>query len=58
MKADLAPHPVEICAGQVVAVGECTGSDPSNSEAKLLRDRLESMVDLGRQIFPDQQDPA
>jgi hypothetical protein len=58
MKADLG-----LCAVQelditcVVAIGECTGSDPLYSEAKQLIARLADVSDLGF-IFASTKDPA
>jgi hypothetical protein len=58
MKADLGVSIQELSADKIVAIGECTGSDPTSSEAKLLRGRLEDVTDLGGKLLPDAGDPA
>jgi len=57
-KAELGAHLQDISVDAIVAVGESTGSDPSASEVKLLRNRFEDTNGLGRTMFPTQQDPA
>ena len=46
-KADLALSVKELAMSSVVAIGECTGADPSWSEAKQLIQRLKDVNDLG-----------
>ena len=58
MKADLGVSIQELSADKIVAIGECTGSDPTSSEAKLLRGRLEDVTDLGGKLLPDAGDLA
>jgi len=58
VKAGLGVSIQELSAKKIVAIGECTGSDPTSSEAKLLRTRLENNADLGGLLLPGQSDPA
>ena len=43
--------------GSFCAMGECTGSDPTHSEARLLRDRMVE-DELGNVMYPNVPDPA
>ena len=56
-KADLGLAVQELGIICVVAIGECTGSDPLHSEAKQLIARLADVSDLGS-IFASTKDPA
>lgn len=56
-KADLGLAVQELETTYVVAIGECTGSDPLYSEAKQLIARLADVSDLGS-IFASTKDPA
>ena len=58
MKTDLGVSIQVLSADKIVAIGESTGSDPTSSEVKLLRRRLEDFSDLGGLLLPDQEDPA
>lgn len=56
-KAALSPNLEEENIGSFCAMGECTGSDPTHSEARLLRDMMEEN-ELGNVMYPNVSDPA
>ena len=57
-KADLALHFTDVAISSVAFVGECCASDPSNSEAVLMRSRLGDIDGLGKLLFAGVDDPA
>ena len=57
-KTDLALNMQEIHIDTSTAVGECTGSDPKYSEARLLIERMEVLEELGSIMYAGLLDPA
>jgi hypothetical protein len=58
-KADLGKDLVEVSIQTITAVGEATASDPSYSEVKLLRIRMEQGDgDYANSMYPGIEDPA